>query len=180
MICGEEKETEWPKEYSDSLLGKQFKIFTDDFRSVIRSYLYAGGNIFISGSYIGSDLCLGKPKEHPEVLYAQDTLKYKLDADHAVRNGAVFSIDQDFFPQDMTIEFNTSLNKDIYSVEAPDAIGAINGSKTLLRYSENRFSAGIGYNNQYGIIAFGFPFETIISENTRTQLMKSILTYFTK
>ena len=177
LICGEEKETEWPKEYSDSLLGKQFKIFTDEFRSVIGSYLFAGGNIFISGSYIGSDLYLGKPKDDPGVLYAQDTLKYKLDADHAVRNGAVFSIDQDFFPQDITIEFNTSLSEDVYSVEAPDAIGAINGSKTLLRYTENRFSAGIGYKNQYGIIAIGFPFETIIPENTRTQLMKSILTY---
>ena len=85
-----------------------------------------------------------------------------------------------FFPQDTTIEFNTSLNEDIYSVEAPDAIGAVNGSKTLLRYSENRFSAGIGYKNQYGIIAFGFPFETIISEGSRTQLMRSILTYLIK
>lgn len=180
LICGEEKETEWPKDYSDHLLGKQFKIFTEDFRSVIGSYLTGGGNIFISGSYIGSDMFLGKPGKHPDALYAQDKLKYKLDADHAVKNGTVFSIDQDFFPMDMTIEFNTRLNEDIYAVEAPDAIGAVNGSKTLLRYRENRFSAGVGYKNQYGVIAIGFPFETIISENTRTQLMNSILTYLIK
>jgi hypothetical protein len=79
----------------------------------------------------------------------------------------------------MTIEFNTTLNEHIYAAEAPDAIGAVNGSRTLLRYNENRFSAGIGYKNQYGIVAFGFPFETILNESDRSLLMKSILNYLT-
>jgi hypothetical protein len=179
LICGEEKETKWPKNFTDSLMGRQFRIFTDDFKSVVNNYLGVGGNIFISGSYIGSDMFLGKYVKHPDAVYVRDTLMYKLDADHAVKTGRVFSIDENFLPTDMTIEFNTTLNEHIYAAEAPDAIGAVNGSRTLLRYNENRFSAGIGYKNQYGIVAFGFPFETILNESDRSLLMKSILNYLT-
>ncbi len=177
LICGEEKETGWTKTHTDKLLGRQFKIFTEEFKSAINKYLASGGNIFISGSYIGTDMFLGKYEKHPDALYARDTLMYKLDADHAVRNGSVYSIDENFLPRDTTIKFNTSLTEQIYAAEAPDAIGAVNGSRTLLRYSENRFSAGIGYNGQYGIVALGFPFETILSVNDRIILMRAVLNY---
>ncbi len=56
LILGEEKETHWPKPEGDSLNGTQFKAFPLEFQKIIEGYLKSGGNIFISGAYVGTDL----------------------------------------------------------------------------------------------------------------------------
>ncbi|VAX24705.1 hypothetical protein MNBD_IGNAVI01-970, partial [hydrothermal vent metagenome] len=95
----------------------------------------------------------------------------------AVRSGNVISVRDIPSFNDLSIIFNTKFDKKLYKVEAPDAIGSKNGSETLLRYSENFYSAGVGYKKEYGVIAFGFPFETIIDPAERIKLMKSITEY---
>ncbi len=75
------------------------------------------------------------------------------------------------------LEFNTSFNDSIYKVEAPDAIAGINGGEILLRYSENNFSAAVGYKGNYGVVALGFPYETILGEKQRYEVMNSVLKY---
>jgi hypothetical protein len=76
------------------------------------------------------------------------------------------------------MRFNTGYHPRIYRVDAPDAIKPLgNGSRTLLRYHENEFSAAIGYRGPYRSMVMGFPFETITSDSERSQLMKFILQY---
>jgi hypothetical protein len=48
---------------------------------------------------------------------------------------------------------------------------------TLLRYAENNMSAGVAYRGEYGVVTFGFPFETITRAEDRDLLMNSILNY---
>ena len=175
FIMGEEKETAWPKSYTDTLLGKQFKVFPDELKFKIQNYLNSGGNILISGSYIGSDLFSNKLSDDAE--FGENILKYKLNTGHAVRTGEVYSTKSIIFPQNGVIRFNTELNSEIYAVEAPDAIGSINGSENILRYKENDTSAGILYKKDYGIVAIGFPFETIIDQIVRDKVMSNILKY---
>jgi len=69
------------------------------------------------------------------------------------------------------------LNDSIYNAEAPDAIKPINGSNTLLRYTENYFSAAVGYASKYSVVAFGFPFETISTDADRSKIMGAILKF---
>lgn len=180
VIMGEEKETPWPKTYSDLFLGKQFKTFPTSFQKEIEKYLKNGGNIFLSGAYIGTDLFYKKDSEHEDVNFGRNILKFKLDSDHAVNTGYVYTVCSELFPQLGEINFNTELNSKIYAVEAPDAIGPINNSKTILRYKDNDTSAGVAYNDEYGIISFGFPFETISSENDRNIIMKNVINYLLK
>lgn len=76
------------------------------------------------------------------------------------------------------IRFNTVYHPTIYRVDAPDAIKPFgSGSQTIFRYRENEFSAAVGYRGPYRSIVMGYPFETIISESERTNLMKFILQY---
>jgi len=143
----------------------------------IQNYLNNSGKIFISGSYIGSDLYLKKNKSEQDKKFANEILKYKLDSDHAVKKGEVVSADKNFLSLGNKIEFITELNEKFYNAEAPDAIGNINGSKTLLKYTENLYSAAIGYKSNYGIVAMGFPFETIKTDAQREILMRAILKF---
>jgi hypothetical protein len=171
FIFGEEKITSAPK-YKDKI---NFEVFPAEMRDLISSYLFGGGKLFLSGAYIGTDL-YSNP-DSSGIRFANDILKFKLKTGHAVKTGNVFSVSNSFLPIKNTFEFNTTLNDSIYKVEAPDELGEINGSEVLLRYSENNFSAAIGYKDNYGVVSFGFPFETILGEKQRTMLMKSVLNY---
>lgn len=175
LILGEEKETHWIRPYADSLWGTRFKTFPNRFQEQIKKYLEAGGNLFVSGAYIGSDLYLNK--DSTDIKFAEEVLHYKLDSDHAVKSGAVISARNIPFFNNVSVTFNTKFNEKLYKVEAPDAIGSVNGSETLLRYYENFYSAGVGYKKEYGVIAFGFPFESIIDSSERTKLMKLVTEY---
>ncbi len=171
FIFGEEKKTSLPK-YKDKV---DFEVFPTLMRDLISSYLFGGGKIFLSGAYIGTDL-YSNP-DSSGIRFANNILKFKLKTGHAVKTGNVFSVSNTFLPIKNTFEFNTTFNDSIYKVEAPDELGEINGSEVLLRYSENNFSSAVGYQDQYRVVVFGFPFETILGEKQRTLVMKSVLNY---
>lgn len=178
LIYGEEKETSFPNGRADSLYGKQFKVFPDKMKNKITSYLKNGGNLIVSGAYIAIDLFQNKNDKHKDIIFAKETLKYKLASERAVKEGEVLSVKSKIFPSEFKLKFNVELNDSLYSVEAPDALEPINGSETIMRYKENNYSAAIAYKGKYGIIAFGFPLEVILNEKDRTLLMKYILKYF--
>ena len=77
-----------------------------------------------------------------------------------------------------SFRFNTEYSPTIYRVDAPDAIKpAGRQSATLLRYRENEFSAAVGYQGNHRTVIFGFPFETIIGEPERAEVMRAVLEF---
>ena len=177
LILGEERETHWPKAYGDTLLGTQFKTFPESLQKKIKYYCQNGGSLFISGAYVATDLFENKPDDHPDVKFGREILKLNWAANHAARTGGVFSSDSLFLPIRESFRFNTTYDPQIYTVESPDAIDPVKESKTILRYSENNFSAAIGYIGLYNLVVFGFPFETINSEEDRMIVMEAVLNY---
>ncbi|MEX2089451.1 MAG: xanthan lyase, partial [Bacteroidota bacterium] len=175
LILGKEKETPWPKGIGDSLHGKQFKAFPPALQYCLESYLQSGGNLFVSGAYLGSELFSGR--DSVSVKFARSILRFNWAASHASRTGLVHAASPAFMASPDTMLFNTKFDRDFYIVESPDAINPAGGSTQLLRYSENEFGAGIGYKKEYGVITLGFPFESIINPLQREQLMGSILRY---
>ncbi|MBK7499076.1 MAG: xanthan lyase [Ignavibacteriales bacterium] len=171
FIFGEEKKTSAPK-YKDKI---DFEVFPETLREKTTNFLNNGGKIFLSGSYIGTDL-YSEP-DSIGIRFANEVLKFKLKTGHAVKIGNVFSVNNNFLTLKSMLEFNTSFNDSIYKVEAPDELGSVKGSEVLLRYSENNFSAAVGYKEKYGVVSLGFPFETIMGEKQRNMLMKSVLNY---
>ena len=79
------------------------------------------------------------------------------------------------------MNFNTQPHPTIYRVDAPDAIKPIgDNAKTWLRYAENEFSAGVRYEGDYRVVVLGFPFETVMDELDRTELMSEVLRFLRK
>lgn len=171
LILGEEKKTSPPK--PSNVKQVEFQSFPTKLKEKLTDYLNKGGNLFLSGSYIGSDLY----SDEDGKLFANDILRYNFIATHASKTGNLHSVNKGFAIDELKIEYNAEYDEKIYKVEAPDEIGPINGSEVLLRFSENEFSSMIGYKDKYGVVAFTVPFETIISERERAQLMKAILNY---
>jgi len=173
LILGEEKETEWPKPLKD----KQFKAFTKELQQEISRFCSAGGNLFLSGAYVGTDLFANRNSQ--DSSFAKNVLKLKLVTGHASANGKVFSVSSEFGLSPKSLAFNTGYDRMIYTCEAPDAIDpSTPEAKTIVRYQENSFSAGISYKGKYRVVAFGFPFETIKTFEERNQVMMGIMRFF--
>lgn len=177
IIMGEEKETPWQRHQMDSLYGKQFKCFPDNFKTAISSFLHDGGNLFISGAYVASDLFAGKTEKDPDVIFGREVLRINAGADHASARGLLMP-SAPVFKNGETFGFNTILNDSIYAVESAGEVLPEKGAETVLRYSENEFSAAVAYKKDYGVMVFGFPFETVLGQQQRNKLMNSVFAYF--
>jgi hypothetical protein len=135
----------------------------------IEDYAQNGGNIIISGAYIGSDI----PKNKRDEERIGELLKFKWRTDHATKRGRFYSVLDEFYFRG---EFNTDYILEQYPVEAADGIEPYNEEgNTLFRYSENNISAGVFYNGTYKVIALGFPFECVKGDKERDELMKILL-----
>lgn len=168
-LAGEERTTFLPK--NDSL--PLYPVFEDSMLILLEDYLGQGGNLFLSGAHIASDM-------HQRGLdsIAGKLFKYKWRTSNASRLGRFYFMDAAIAGVDESFLFNTGISPDIYTVEGADALEPVDSSAiTLLRYAENNMSAGVAYRGDYGVVAFGFPFETISSAEDRDLLMSRILNY---
>jgi len=177
----------------DLILGKQklttvgrgvfpprFKTFPDSLQTRITAYCHAGGNIFVSGAYVGSDLWSNQANE-TDRQFAQNVLKYKWRTGHAAVTGNVKSVFSPFTQLKGNYQYYSKLNPVMYAVESPDAIEPSGeGSHTVFRYSENGLSAGVAYSGVYKTCILGFPFETISDESQRNQFMQDLLDFMAK
>lgn len=173
IIYGEQKATPWPKEFKKP----RFRVFPREFSTAVQEFTDMGGNVFVSGAYIGTDL----QGDTAKVNFASNVLKYRWMTDHAVNDGKVYSINNRLFVKNNTYNFVTDFDPTIYGSENPDGIMPIkdSGALTVLRYAQNNVSAGVAYNgDDYNTFILGFPFECIKSETERNSLMKQILAFF--
>ena len=169
FLAGEEKSTYMPK--NDS--ARHYQVFQDTMLTLIELYLEQGGNLFISGAHIATDMHqLGQDS------VVGNLLKYKWRTSNASRLGKFYFMEPEIAEVKSQFSFNTGYNPDIYTVEGADALEPFDStSTTLLRYVENNMSAGVAYRGDYGVAAFGFPFETITDQWERDLILRRILTY---
>lgn len=181
--------------YVDLILGKQcqtkmgrggvkpleFKTFSPAMQEAIAEYCKQGGNIFVSGAYVGTDLWDNRVAmaNEEDKKFAMEVLKYKWRVGQAAVMGKVKSVDSPFTSISGDYTYYNELNADSYVVESPDAIEpAAEGAYTVMRYAENNLSAGVAYRGDYKTCVLGFPFEAIRTESEREALMNAILTFF--
>lgn len=172
VIYGEERGT--PSLFSQSK--KDFRVLTPSTRSSIKRYLDRGGNIFISGAYIGTDMV--ENNDSAAIDFAKNVLHYRWMTNHADNTGALMVTDQakPFFRK---VSYNAQYHPYLYKVEAPDGIEPSgDGAFRIYRYAAGKVSAGVAYSGNYKCVILGFPFETITNRNEQNQLMKDILMFF--
>ena len=179
--------------YVDLILGKQcqtkmgrggvkpleFKTFSKPMQEAIVAYCKQGGNIFVSGAFVGTDLWDNRlaTADEADKKFAMEVLKYKWRVGQAATMGKVKSVASPFPALSGNYTYHNELNADSYVVESPDAIEpATKDAHTVMRYSENNLSAGVAYQGDYKTFVLGFPFESIRTDSEREALMNAVLT----
>ncbi|MDF1574774.1 MAG: xanthan lyase [Bacteroidales bacterium] len=171
-LAGEERSTWMPK--NDSVC--HYQVWSPGMLNVLDAYLKSGGALFVTGAHIASDMHMQKQDSVAGSLF-----KFKWRTSNASRLGLVYSMDPVFAEMDEPFHFNTDADSAIYTVEGADALEPADSTAiTLMRYSENNMSAGVAFRGEYGIVALGFPFETLVEQEMRDLLMSRTINYLLK
>ncbi|MGB9664958.1 MAG: T9SS type A sorting domain-containing protein [Ignavibacteria bacterium] len=154
--------------------------FNSNEQNLLKTFLRNGGKLFVTGSEIGYDLFENGSTADRDFYTNYLRAKYVAD------NSGSLSVYGDTNSVFRGLSFNYGLVSygSPYNEDYPDEIDTINGSQVLLKYANNKV-AGIGYKGLVPegikpcyIVYIGFPFETIIGETNRKNLMSAILNYF--
>ncbi len=172
LIFGEEKTTFSAYDSTRT----DFKIYTPAFFNSLERLAAASIPVFMSGSYTGTDLTMAG--DTALVSHAAALLHFKPRSGHAVKSGTLYSTDIALPAFTGSYTFNTGESGAVYGAEAPDAIEPSGkGSYTAFRYSENNTSAAVMHRGKVKTVVLGFPFETMLYDNERNDLMRQILDF---
>ena len=148
----------------DLILGAEKKTMSEKLQQRISDYTRQGGNLMVSGSYLGSIL---------PASIAQNTLKFTHGGSMwGVTTGNVWGINTSF-------TFPTQVNEKSYAVPAPDCLLPTEGAYSTFVYTPGNYGAGIAYKGtDYRTFVLGFPLESIDNAQHRSRMMKAALDLF--
>ena len=148
----------------DLILGAEKKTLSDKLQQRIGDYTKQGGNLMVSGSYLGSIL---------PVSMAQNTLKFTHGGSMwGITTGQVFGANTSF-------TFPTQVNEKSYAVPAPDCLLPTGGAYSTFVYTPGNYGAGIAYKGtDFRTFVLGFPLESINNAQHRSRIIKAALDLF--
>jgi hypothetical protein len=168
-LAGEERSTYMPK--NDTVC--HYQVWPGTMLDVLEDYLLGGGKLLVSGAHIASDMHVNQQDERIGAL-----LKFKWRTSNASRLGQVYSVDPAFAERKQLFRFNTGSDPVLYTVEGADALEPVDSTAiTLMRYAENNMSAAVAFKGSYGVVSMGFPFETLVDQEMRDQVMRRTMNY---
>lgn len=157
--------TDYP--VTDLIMGAEKQAFSPIMQQLITDYCHRGGNILVSGSYIGSNM------NSPSALgFTEKILKYSFGGSMGGKtSGTIYGANTHF-----TIP--CTVNEKTYAVPAPDCLTPVAPAYSTFIYTPGNYSAGIAYKGNYRTFVLGFPFESIEGVQQRTRIMSAILGFF--
>lgn len=162
-ILGLEKEGASAKAY--------YKTYSSDMQRIIASYCRSGGNLFVSGAYVGSDMSGTQGNRE----FTEKILKYGHQSSLKDKNINRIS------GLGLTVTIPRLPNENSYAVPSMDCIVPVDTAFPVFTYAPANQSAGIAYKgNDYRTFVLGFPFESIQSDVDRATIMAGILGFFTQ
>ena len=179
LICGKQVTV------TDARGHQNYKVFTPELQNAIRSFTAKGGNVLVSGAYIGTDVWdqvfpikIDKDERKTAIEFAEKVLGFKWQGGFAGRCGNVSPFG-DWSEMTESMSFYNSQNTTSYCVESTDGISPASASaKTVLRYPSTGVSAGIKYQGKgYRTVCLGFPIETLKTDESIDALISSCLKY---
>ncbi len=186
LICGKQVTTA-----VGSGLQQKYEVFPEQMQRSIEDFTADGGNILVSGAYIGTDIWdqiypYEKDKEKTDTArkFAQNVLGFRWAANSASHKGIVRYQRNDAISDlpSGTLEICNEINPEQYCVESPD--GIIPGTKSarsFMRYTDTGISAGICNDaDRYRTVCLGFPIEALKSEESINDIITLTLEFFSR
>ena len=169
------KQREYP--IARGVMMAKHKTFTKAHQQIITDYCNNGGNMIVSGAFVGTDLWDNSFADDSDREWAENTLKYKWRNNYGAVMGEINSVASPFKSLAGDYNYYNELNSESYVVENPDAVEPVGDNAfTIYRYTENNLSAGTFYKGDlYNTCILGFPIESVKNQEKRNDLIKGIV-----
>ena len=148
----------------DIIFGAEKSTISTSLQGRMADYTKQGGNLMVSGSYLGSIL---------PASVAQGVLKF-------AHGGAMWGVTSgQVYGAGTTLTFPTQPNEKTYAVPSPDCVLPSGNAYSAFVYMPGNYGAGIAYKGSvYRTFVLGFPFESIEGTEQRARVMKAALGVF--
>lgn len=181
VINGKQKETKLGR----GAVPNRYKSFTPALMAALRNYTAAGGNVLLTGAYVATDIWDRDKADEQAQDFAKNVLGYEYLNGRAATDGQVRSVTSRLAVgsgKTMEMAFATKLNSEVYAAESPDAIRASDSKgAVVMRYSQNNLPAAVASDRgNYRTFIAGFPLETVMSSEQRTEFMVETMKFLTK
>ncbi len=186
LICGKQVTTP----VGSDLGMTKYQLFPQALQDALKDFTMGGGNLIVSGSYIGTDFWdkVFPIESDPSYKsgtaeFAERILGYKAMTNFATSGDLLWPMkneDLDLTGRIGKVEFWKERNDRIYNVENPDGLlPASEKSHTFLRYTDTNISAAVCYQGEgYRTACLGFPLEVLKSQDDINSIIEEILSFF--
>ena len=153
-------------EKDDGYSLRQYKTFNPRLQSALSEYTDNGGNLIVSGAYIGSDM-----KSNRDAKFINDIL-------HITHNGSIRpGIENTISGMGTSFNIYTTLNEENYAATSIDLISPVAPAFCALTENGGR-SVCVAYKGKNNrTFTMGFPFECITSGKKQSTIMRGILNF---
>ena len=143
-----------------------YKSFHQAMQERLRDYTACGGNLLVSGAYIGSDMTNDEDK-----AFLSDVLKVRFEGVNNDISEKVRGLGIDF-------NFYRQLNEKHYATTHSDILMPTNGNAFPSMVYNNETCAAVAYQgSDYHAFSMGFPLECIIDKQQQESIMRGILNF---
>ncbi len=184
LVCGKQLTTKIGR----GAVPDRYQVFPIALQNALKSFSSRGGNILVSGSYIGTDVSdkvydiESEPyyKETAEAFTSQ-VLGYKWLTNFGSRSGSVTPRRNNALGLSSPVHYNKEFRPDIYRVENPDGIlPASDRGSSIMYYTDSNVPAATVFTApDHKAAAFGFPLETLPAGEART-IFEGVMQFFEK
>ena len=131
-----------------------YEVFPSELRAALVDYTRGGGNLLLSGMYIGSESAA-----LTDTTFSHQVLRYTYRGDHASRNGTIL-LNRAAWPVQL-VRLVTQPNPDIICCENAQGILPERGAVAIGTYTDSGMSAGVAYDGGYKMIVLPFMMESV-------------------
>lgn len=144
---------------------RSYKSLSGAMRQKLQAYSHSGGNLLVSGSYIGSDL-----SNSNEQQWLRDVLKVRYDGS-AELNDTINGMQT-------TITYWKELNAKHYAAQHAEILNATDSTAFTVLTDNEMHSAAVAYKGEdYHSMTLGFPIECIQDDSKRDGIMRAIMSF---
>lgn len=145
-----------------------YKTFPNALQDKLRAYCSLGGNLFVSGAYLASDMSVN---EHDK-RFIRELL-------HFDYGGTVDDLnDNIIIGSGLRLSVDREVNETCYAVSRPDILVPMNGAFTSFIFNGCKGGAGVAYSGKnYRALSTSFPFEAVKGDVQRSKLMGAVIRF---
>lgn len=154
-------------EKADGYSLRPCKVFAPQLVQAVAEFARTGGNLLVSGAYVGSDMT-----SETDRLLTRSLLKYEYGG--ALISDSINGITS----HDGSFDIFRHLNEESYCVPAVDCLAPTAEGFCPMVYGPIGQSAAVAYDGQdYRAMTLGFPLESIMDSGMRRRVLSSIIAF---